>query len=160
MKIISHRGNIQGPFPEKENRPSYIDCALRLGYDVEVDVHWHNKNFWLGHDTPQYKIETSWLNLRKDKLWIHCKDQQSAVSLYQLNNNYKFFCHSSDNFVLTSTNQLWIHDLQNYIDDTCIIPLLDKEDILSYKNSLPFAICTDYVNLIQQMSIYNVSSTN
>ena len=35
MKIISHRGNVRGPIPEKENRPSYIDCALGNGYDVE-----------------------------------------------------------------------------------------------------------------------------
>ena len=38
MKIISHRGNIRGPNPEKENRPSYIDCALGNGYDVEIDI--------------------------------------------------------------------------------------------------------------------------
>ncbi len=38
MKIISHRGNVRGPIPEKENRPSYIDCALGNGYDVEIHL--------------------------------------------------------------------------------------------------------------------------
>ena len=32
MIIISHRGNIRGPVPDKENRPSYIDCAIGNGY--------------------------------------------------------------------------------------------------------------------------------
>ena len=38
MKIISHRGNINGIIPEKENRPSYIDSAIGCGYEVEVDI--------------------------------------------------------------------------------------------------------------------------
>ena len=38
MKIISHRGNIRGKVPGRENAPSYIDCALGNGYDVEFDV--------------------------------------------------------------------------------------------------------------------------
>ena len=36
MKLISHRGNIRGPVPGRENAPSYIDCALGNGYDVEI----------------------------------------------------------------------------------------------------------------------------
>ena len=31
MKIISHRGNIRGRVPGRENAPSYIDCALGNG---------------------------------------------------------------------------------------------------------------------------------
>ena len=83
-KIISHRGNINGPVPEKENRPSYIDCAIQLGFEVEVDIRYINNEFWLGHDEPQYKIELSWINLRKDKLWFHCKDQESSIKLMSL----------------------------------------------------------------------------
>ena len=36
MRIISHRGNIRGRVPGRENAPSYIDCALGNGYDVEM----------------------------------------------------------------------------------------------------------------------------
>ena len=61
MKIISHRGNVRGPIPEKENRPSYIDCALGNGYDVEIDINTVNGELWLGHDKPQYKITHTWL---------------------------------------------------------------------------------------------------
>ena len=38
MKLIAHRGNINGPNPEKENHPDYINTAIKSGYDVEVDV--------------------------------------------------------------------------------------------------------------------------
>ena len=69
MKIISHRGNINGPLPEKENRPSYIDSAIQLGYEVEVDLRIVNNEFWLGHDTSQYKIDITWMRLRR--LWLH-----------------------------------------------------------------------------------------
>ena len=81
MKIISHRGNINGPVPEKENRPSYIDSAIQLGYDVEVDLRIIDNDFWLGHDEPQYKVELPWMLLRKDKIWFHCKDINSALFL-------------------------------------------------------------------------------
>ena len=48
MIIISHRGNINGPEPQKENLPDYIDFALENGLDVEVDL-WWNKGIYLGH---------------------------------------------------------------------------------------------------------------
>jgi len=149
MKIISHRGNICGPIIGKENRPSYIDSAIQLGYDVEVDLRFINNEFWLGHDFGQYKIELSWIEPRKEKLWFHCKDIEAALELIKLNNGYKFFCHSNDSYVLTSTNNLWVHDLNGKVNENCIIPLLDEKDIESYDNETPYAICTDFVNLIK-----------
>ena len=93
MKIISHRGNVRGPIPEKENRPSYIDCAIGNGYDVEIDIRMINGDeLWLGHDEPQYKIEHSWLEPRRDFLWIHCKDLYTAKKCWK----YQAFCHTAD----------------------------------------------------------------
>ena len=66
MKIISHRGNVRGAIPDRENRPSYIDCAIGNGYDVEIDVRLIAGQLWLGHDEPQYKVEHSWLQPRKE----------------------------------------------------------------------------------------------
>ena len=57
MILISHRGNILGRKKQLENNPNYIDNTLKLGYDVEVDVWSIDKQFYLGHDEPQYKIE-------------------------------------------------------------------------------------------------------
>ena len=38
MIYISHRGNINGPNPQMENDPRYIENTLGKGYNVEVDV--------------------------------------------------------------------------------------------------------------------------
>lgn len=32
MQLISHRGNVLGPVPDKENNPNYIDLAIKSGY--------------------------------------------------------------------------------------------------------------------------------
>lgn len=149
MKIISHRGNINGLVPEKENRPSYIDSAIQLGYDVEVDLRINNNEFWLGHDEAQYRVELSWMSLRKDKIWFHCKDIESALVLANLDQYYQFFCHSQDPYVCTNNGYFWVHDLTGKINDKCIIPLLSKEDIEKYNNNRPYAICTDFVNDIK-----------
>jgi hypothetical protein len=151
MIKISHRGNINGPVLDKENRPSYIDAAIQLGYEVEVDIRFINDEFWLGHDEPQYKVVVTWIKLRKDKLWIHCKDTESASELLKLDNGYKIFCHTNDPYVLTTTNHLWVHDLTTRVDSTSIIPLIGLEDIKNYKGNTPFAVCSDYVSKIKTL---------
>ena len=62
MILISHRGNIDGKILETENHPDYIDKAISLGYDVEIDIWMVNGVFFLGHDEPQYKIILDWLS--------------------------------------------------------------------------------------------------
>ena len=61
MLLISHRGNLNGPNPEKENNPLYVTKALDLGYDVEIDVWLVQDKLYLGHDSPQYLINLDFL---------------------------------------------------------------------------------------------------
>jgi len=148
MKIISHRGNIKGPIPEKENRPSYIDSALQLGFDVEVDIRFIDDKFWLGHDTPDYEVSDIWIIKRAKNLWFHCKDLASAIELEKLSSSINKFCHVSDPYVIVSNGKLWVHDLTLTLDNTCIIPLLSYDDIesnknLTFNNSI-YGVCTDY----------------
>lgn len=145
MKLISHRGNIRGPVPDKENRPSYIDCAIGNGYDVEIDVRSINGELWLGHDEPQYKITHKWLRERRKNLWIHCKNSEAAKHCWI----YQSFCHTADPFTYTSTGKIWLHDLTMNIDNDMIIPLIDIKSIDNYNGGTPYAICTDYLNLIR-----------
>lgn len=150
MKLISHRGNYSGVYPERENKPSYIDTTLSMDYDVEVDMRFIDGKFYLGHDTPDTEVSVEWILRRKDKLWIHCKDLYSSQKFFEMNCGVKYFCHSSDSFVLTSTNHIWVHDLSLKLDNSCIIPLLDEESIKNYKNeSEVYAICTDFINKIK-----------
>lgn len=147
MIIISHRGNIRGPVPSKENRPSYIDCAIGNGYQVEIDVRSINGELWLGHDEPQYKIDHNWLDKRRKHIWIHCKNLEAAKECWA----YNAFCHSDDPFTYTSTGKIWLHNDNSeslIIDDRVIIPRISKNDLDSFKEKnskeIPFAICTDY----------------
>jgi hypothetical protein len=138
--IISHRGNIRGAIPDKENRPSYIDCAIGSGYHVEIDVRSINDELWLGHDEPQYKIDHNWLDKRRNYLWLHCKNIETATECWK----YNSFCHTGDPFTYTTTGKIWLHDLSMKIDDNVIIPLITLNDIVQSLNGIPYAICTDY----------------
>ena len=144
MKIISHRGNLRGPRPELENRPSYIDSAYQLGFDVEVDLRFVNGEFWLGHDEPQYKVDESWMDLRKDKIWFHCKDLESVLELKRRNKDYNYFCHSNDDYVLTSNDFVWVHNTDLQLNAKCIIPILG-ENVIDENKKKCYAICTDEV---------------
>ena len=46
MYFISHRGNISGIDKNNENKPEYIEKALSLGFDVEVDVRFEKGDFF------------------------------------------------------------------------------------------------------------------
>jgi len=144
--IISHRGNIKGPIPDRENRPSYIDCAIGNGYHVEIDVRSINGELWLGHDESQYKIDHNWLNKRRNYLWIHCKNLEAGKECWA----YHSFCHSDDPFTYTSTGKIWLHDnFESLVfDNNLIIPRISKTELESFKKNnfygTPFAVCTDY----------------
>ena len=71
MILISHRGNLNGPNPERENSPKYIDEAIEAGYDVEIDIWLNDGILYLGHDSIQYETSLQWLENRKNKLWIY-----------------------------------------------------------------------------------------
>lgn len=53
MRIISHRGNIHGPDPLRDNEFTALrECAKR-GWGVEIDVRWDDRldgGFYLSHD--------------------------------------------------------------------------------------------------------------
>lgn len=154
MKLISHRGNIIGPNPNRENSPSYIDTAISAGYEVEVDINYSNGVFYLGHDTPDYEISEQWIIKRRGDIWFHCKNLDAATHLSKISSNlqpieFQFFCHTSDTYVLTSTNHIWVHDLKMNLSDRCIIPLLSDTDVLGYKGGIVYAVCTDYVTLAE-----------
>ena len=62
MTLISHRGNINGKFESYENEPAYIEQAIKLGYDVEIDVWFINGKFMLGHDEPVHEMPLEFIN--------------------------------------------------------------------------------------------------
>lgn len=150
MKIISHRGNLNGPKPENENSLFYIQDAISANFIVEIDIRYIDGNFYLGHDFPQYKLDRWWIFDLHPCLLFHCKNHRSAIELNDLGLNIHYFCHYSDPFTITSKKYLWIHDLNLSVDENCIIPLITKKDIENYTNQVKiYGICTDYPELLK-----------
>jgi hypothetical protein len=145
MRIISHRGNVSGPSPKYENSPEFIDSALSLGLDVEVDLRIVNNNFFLGHDNPDFEVSIDWLNQRKKNLWIHTKNFNAFEQLLELNNNFIFFYYTLEPLVLISNGKIWCHQIENITNPpNCIAPLISKASLLEEKRTNWFGVCTDY----------------
>jgi hypothetical protein len=143
--LISHRGNINGRIEEAENRPDYIDDAIRLGYDVEIDIWVKNDILYLGHDVPQYEIPLEWLLHRKGRLWVHCKNVDAMEYIYDTDLNY--FWHDTDTMTLTSKGHIWAYPGRQPIRKSiAVMPELKymltgvKEDL-----SVCSGICSDYI---------------
>ena len=140
MKLISHRGNIRGPVADKENRPSYIDCAIGNGYDVEIDVRSIDGQLWLGHDEPQYEIKYDFLTL--DGLWLHAKNGDALYNLLQ-DRTCNVFYHTDEDWVLTSKKYIWTYPNQLlYPNSICVLPELGYNG--NIKNCK--GICSDFIS--------------
>ena len=147
MIYISHRGNIDGVIPERENALDYIQEAIDAGYDVEIDLRMKNEQPHLGHDYAQYPVTEEWLWQRRERLWVHVKEYAALQWIFQrpLMQPVRYFCHESDRFTLVSNGWIWSHDLTNRMNSKCIIPLLSKESVESYNNTDFGAVCSDFI---------------
>ena len=140
MKLISHRGNIDGKNPEKENSVSYIQKALKAGYDVEIDVWYHWNEWYLGHDEPQYEIKYDFLTL--DGLWLHAKNGDALYNLLQ-DRTCNVFYHTDEDWVLTSKKYIWTYPNQLlYPNSICVLPELGYNG--NIKNCK--GICSDFIS--------------
>jgi len=141
MILISHRGNVNGRIEEAENRPDCIDDTIRLGYEVEIDIWVIEDTFYLGHDEPQYGVSLHWLNKRKDKLWVHCKNIEAVEWFNSLCDTYNYFWHQEDTLTLTSKGYVWVYPgKQSVKNSIAVMPELFNDD-----TSLCLGICSDYI---------------
>jgi len=139
MKLISHRGNIDGKKMNEENKPDYIKLALEKGFDVEIDVWYKSKNWYLGHDEPQYEVNYNFLLL--NNLWIHAKNGDAFNYLLK-NSNCNVFWHTNEDWILTSKKYIWTYPNKIlYPNSICVLPEL------GYVGELDkcYGICSDYV---------------
>lgn len=141
MKLIAHRGNINGPSSD-ENNPQLIEDVLAQGYDAEIDVHFVNGTFWLGHDEPVYKIDVEFL--KRDGLWCHAKNFGALIALKTINIK-NFFWHENDAFTLTSSGYIWTYPGQPLLGSSiAVMPETVMDDILSLPQV--YGVCSDYVS--------------
>ena len=141
MKLISHRGNINGIHEDKENTCDYIIEAIEKNYDVEIDVWFKSGELFLGHDSPKEKIKLFFLKTNKNKLWIHCKNIEA---LGYLKDEYNCFFHDSDDAVLTSKNFIWTFSGKK-ITNKSIAVLPEKCNYSEKELNKCVGICSDYI---------------
>jgi hypothetical protein len=139
MLIISHRGNIEGKDPKKENNPEHIYTLLTNNINCEIDVWYINNEWYLGHDTPDNIVSEKFLQL--DGLWCHCKNLPALVKIQELKTKH-FFWHQKDSYTLTSSGYIWTYP-DTPVDTNCII--VDNTVERKNKKYNCFAVCTDYI---------------
>lgn len=138
--LISHRGNINGCNPTKENDPQYILEAINKGYECEIDVWSIKDRLYLGHDEPQYEINLKFL--QNDKLWCHAKNL-SALE-YMLLNHVHCFWHQKDNYTITSKGIIWAYPGKELSKQSiCVMPEKFSEQF--YKPETCLGICSDNI---------------
>ena len=146
MKLIAHRGNLEGPDPSTENQPTKIEACLDSGYDVEVDVWYDDEGkLWLGHDAPQYEVTWWWLAGKSAHLWVHCKDFRTFHEFSTNTSGYNYFFHQGDDYTLTSKEYIWSSPGKSYTNKT--VRMIDTEE--DTQESDCYAICSDYVGRLQ-----------
>lgn len=137
MILISHRGNINGPNEIRENSPYYIMEAIAEGFDVEVDVWYVDNQFWLGHDSPQYRTEYKFL--LNEKLWCHAKNIEALMEMKKYAIHY--FWHENDTVTLTSKNYVWSYPNENFTKNTiAVLPELFNSNIKECRG-----VCSDFI---------------
>jgi hypothetical protein len=140
MILISHRGNINGKIPEKENNPEYIDKAISLDYEVEIDVWCIEGILLLGHDEPQYGVTQQWLNKRSQSLWIHCKTVE-AMEWFNSIEGFNYFWHEEDTVTLTSKGFIWAYPGKQPIKRSiAVMPEINNDDIIQC-----IGVCSDFI---------------
>ena len=139
FKFISHRGNLAGSMPEFENRTDYIDKALDLGFDVEVDLWSYENQFFLGHDEGKHLVTLDWLIEREKRLWIHIKNEEALMQMMKTDLHY--FFHESDLATLTSRGFVWVYPGKQPIEGSiAVLPEVHHDPIDSC-----IGICSDVI---------------
>ena len=154
--LIAHRGLLDGPNLELENTPKTLELARTNGYDVELDLWFVDGRWFLGHDNPSYPIEFEWLQfinrtnyLDQHHALIHTKNIEALYELTRRHWDGHMFFHDKDAVVLTSSKFLWTYPGQTLTTKSvCLMP--EWDDTINRINELDvYAICTDYVKLVE-----------
>jgi len=137
MIYISHRGNLIGPNPKKENSPSYIIESLNRGFNVEIDVWFENNKFYLGHDSPKYEVDYKFLI--NEMLWCHAKNIDALLEMKKYVIHY--FWHENDLVTLTSKNYIWAYPSKDFPKNSIgVLPEKNDSNIINCRG-----ICSDII---------------
>ena len=159
MKYIAHRGLFSGPNPELENRMDQLETAIAAGFDVEIDLRWHEGMWWLGHDEPTYPISPGWLLKHKDSLWIHCKNIAALDML--CNTSHMYFYHDKDDVTITSNGKFWTYPGKELTRNSIMLmPEWTDPTLANTVNINCVGICSDWVEKIRDSRENSVDLQN
>lgn len=148
MIIIAHRGLTQGPNTLLENHPQQVQQLLDADWHVEIDVRYHDHDWYLGHDHAQYKVCLEFL--LQPRLWIHVKDVTASSHMqyvHDAHNAINFFWHESDARVLTSQGYWWTQPGHKLVrKSVAVMPELTVDDVSQCASWLCHGVCTDWAS--------------
>jgi hypothetical protein len=148
MRFIAHRGNVDGIVPEYENSEYYIELAINLGYDVEIDV-WYKKGwFILGHDEPKNITSIKFLLEHQDKLWCHAKNIETFNILLEFE-KLNCFYHQTDDCALTSHHYLWTYFDKPLTERSILLKFDKNENYVTIPRNI-YGICSDYIRFYKE----------
>lgn len=156
MKIISHRGNLDGPDSFLENKMNAIDNALDEGFAVEIDLWYLSNQFLLGHDEPKTHVSLDQIRIwsKKNDLYCHCKNiwaLEKIITSEKASDAIPFF-HNRDQCILLKNNLIWVHPnaIHNCVNtENSIIVLPDCKTVKFLPNNF-YGICTDYPRALKE----------
>lgn len=146
MKVIAHRGNLNGPDPENENKYSSIQSCLDLGFDVEIDIWAIDGQLYLGHDKPQYAIDKPSVASVGLNGWFHCKNL-GALEYFKDNfNSLNYFWHQSDDYTITNNGYFWTYPGKLIGEQSIIVlpEIIEGSEVVKMLAANPYGVCTDY----------------
>jgi hypothetical protein len=162
MKLIAHRGLINGPDEIIENHPDQIVSAIDQGFDCEIDL-WFDEDsrFYLGHDSPQYPIDKDFVIEHKKHLWIHAKNLKALYWLSTTNNFFNYFWHQNDDCVITSKGYIWSYPEKPLTDRSVrLMPEWADPEFETVLKNHCYGICSDYVVRIKDIIVNDRNQQN
>ena len=146
MILIAHRGLVNGPGKEFENKPAQIETALAMEFDCEIDVWFKDGEWWLGHDAPTYLVDFEFLE--QPGLWIHAKNLAALYILTGTELNY--FWHQDDTYTLTSHCYIWTYPGKQLSKHSIMLmPEWSNPELTNLNTADCYGICSDYVQKIR-----------
>ena len=141
---ILHRGLMNGPDPEKENKEELLWQRLSEGWDIEVDVWLVDGRIWLGHDKPTHLLQNIQL-LEVSRVWIHCKNVPMLQYMAEKKPGAPFFSHDTDDAVLTSNGNIWCYPgFQAGRQSIVVMP--ERVPDMKFDISIIGGVCSDYIS--------------
>lgn len=142
IKLIAHRGNINGPCKERENEPDYLQEALDKGYYIEVDVRVIKGELWSGHDKAQYRISLELL--QHPRVYVHSKTIPTLHYFLRNHPEIHTFFHDRDEATITSKGEIWTYPGKELTElSISVMPEWEQKDYVLPKGII--GVCSDYL---------------